>query len=95
MIFFFFIRCEIFRIDLLPFPGVSEELCSAGGKEGQIRQAFVVGKMGEHLLFELRPIASGNHGHFDDAEKVVQAAPTFRRRETICFRQACRPDRKQ
>ncbi len=32
----------------------------------------VIGKMGEHLFLKLRPIPSGNHGHFDDVEKVVQ-----------------------
>jgi hypothetical protein len=32
-----------------------------------------MGKMGEYLLLELGPIASGNDGHFDDTEKVVQA----------------------
>ena len=31
-----------------------------------------MGKIGEHLFFKLRPIASGNHGHLDDAEKVMQ-----------------------
>ena len=36
-----------------------------------------MGKMGEHLLFKLRPIASGNDGHFDDAEKVVQQRRHF------------------
>ena len=54
-----------------------------------------MGKMGEQLFFKLRPIASGNHGHFDDAEKVMQQSPPFRHQETICFRQVCRPDRKQ
>ena len=33
--------------------------------------------MGEHLLFELGPIATGNDGHFDDAEKVVQQRRHF------------------
>jgi hypothetical protein len=26
---------------------------------------------GDELFFKLRPIASGNHGHFDNREKVV------------------------
>ena len=34
-------------------------------------------KMGEQLLFKLRPIASGNHGHFDDSEKVMQQRRHF------------------
>ena len=29
-------------------------------------------KLGDHLGFKLRPIASGDHGHFDDTEQVVQ-----------------------
>ena len=41
-------------------------------EEGQIHQAFVMGKIGEQLLFKLRPIASGDHGHFDDTEKIMQ-----------------------
>ena len=36
-----------------------------------------MGKMGEYLFFELGPIASGNDGHFDDTEKVVQAHRHF------------------
>ena len=36
-----------------------------------------MGKIGEQLLFKLRPIASGNHGHFDDAEKVMQQRRHF------------------
>ena len=31
-----------------------------------------MGKVREHLLLKLRPIATGNHGHLDDAEKVMQ-----------------------
>jgi hypothetical protein len=31
-----------------------------------------MGKVGEQLLFKLRPTAPGNHGCFDDAEKVMQ-----------------------
>ena len=33
--------------------------------------------MGEHLLLKLRPIASGDHGHFDDTEKVMQQCRHF------------------
>ncbi len=36
-----------------------------------------MGKIGEHLFLELRPIASGNHGHFDHAEKVMQQRRHF------------------
>ena len=36
-----------------------------------------MGQMGEHLIFKLRPIASGDHGHFEDAEKVVQQSRHF------------------
>ena len=34
-------------------------------------------KMGEYLLFKLRPIASGNDGHLDHTEKVVQQSRHF------------------
>src|ERR1035438_5211598 len=52
-----------------------------------------MGKMGEYLLFELGPIASGNDGYFDDTEKVVQARRHFSvtrrsswgRWESTCF----------
>ncbi len=54
-----------------------------------------MGKIGEHLFFKLWPIASGNHGHFDDAEKVMQQCRHFGIQETIYFRQVCRPDHKQ
>ena len=37
-----------------------------------------MGKMGEDLLFKLRPIASGDNRHFEDAEKVVQQSRHFR-----------------
>ena len=36
-----------------------------------------MGKIGEHLFFKLRPIAAGNHGHFDNAEKVMQQCRHF------------------
>ena len=31
-----------------------------------------MGKIGEQLFFKLWPTASGNHGHFDNTEKVMQ-----------------------
>ena len=34
-------------------------------------------KMGEHLFFKLRPISSGNHSYFDNAEKVMQQSRHF------------------
>src|ERR1039458_7991315 len=64
-----FLRGEIFRIDL--FPGgciIPVELCSACWKQRQILQAFIMGKIGEQLLFKLWPTTSGNDGHFDDTE---------------------------
>jgi hypothetical protein len=36
-----------------------------------------VGKIGEQLLFELRPIASGNDGDSRDTEKIVQQCRHF------------------
>src|SRR5580704_7647934 len=36
-----------------------------------------MGKIGEQLRFELRPIASGNDGHSEDAEQVTQALCHF------------------
>src|ERR1035438_5813890 len=44
-----------------------------------------MGKMGKHLLFELRPIASGNDGHFNDAEKVVQQRRHFSIKRRFAF----------
>jgi hypothetical protein len=32
---------------------------------------------GEHLLFKLWPVAAGNHGNFDDTEKVMQQPRHF------------------
>ena len=46
-----------------------------------------MGQMGEHLLFELGPIASGNDGHFDDAEKVMQARRHFSVKRRFTFGQ--------
>jgi hypothetical protein len=42
-------------------------------------------ELGDHLLFKLWPIASGNHGHFDDSEKVMQQPRHFgiKRRLTL------------
>ena len=54
-----------------------------------------MGKMREHLFLKLRPIPSGNHGHFDDVEKVVQEGLTFWHPERIYYRQAYRRDQKQ
>ena len=48
------------------------ELCSAGGKEVEIGQALVAGKLGEQLLLELGPAAPGDDGDLDDLEQVVQ-----------------------
>ena len=44
-----------------------------------------MGKIGEQLFFKLWPIASGNHGHFDDIEKVMQQCRYFsiKRRLTV------------
>ena len=36
-----------------------------------------MGKIGEHLFLKLWPIAAGNHGRFDDAEKVMQQCRHF------------------
>ena len=44
-----------------------------------------MGKMREHLFFKLRPIASGNHGHFDDAEKVMQQPRHFGIERRLAF----------
>jgi hypothetical protein len=44
-----------------------------------------MGKMGEYLLFELGPIASGNDGYFDDTEKVVQARRHFSVKRRFTF----------
>src|ERR1035441_661394 len=83
--FLFFIRGEIFRINLLPIPFVLEELCSTCRKEGQIHQAFVMGKIGEQLLIKLRPIASGDYGHFDDTEKGMQQCRHFSVKRRFTF----------
>ena len=76
----FVVRREVFRVECLPGARVAEELCSARGKKRQVQQAFVMGQMGEQLLFELWPGASGNHRHPAGA---------------ACFRPECHPDRKQ
>ena len=44
-----------------------------------------MGKIGEHLFFKLWPTASGNHGHFDDTEKVVQQCRHFGIKRRLTF----------
>ena len=47
-----------------------------------------MGKMGEQLFFKLWPIASGNHRHLDDTEKIMQPRRHFciKRRFAFCQR---------
>jgi hypothetical protein len=42
-----------------------------------------MGNIGKQLLFKLRPIASGNHGHFDDREKVMQQSSISASRDDL------------
>ena len=44
-----------------------------------------MGKIGDQLFFELRPIAAGNDGHFDDAEKVAQKRRHFGIKRRFAF----------
>src|ERR1700688_4003849 len=68
-----FLRSKVFRINLFPSRGVVlVGLCSAGWKQRQICQGFVMRKVGEQLFFELRPIPSGDHRYSDDQEQIMQ-----------------------
>ena len=42
-------------------------------------------KLRDNLLFKLRPTASGNHGDFDNSEKVVQQSRHFRINSRFTF----------
>src|ERR1700680_1634569 len=44
-----------------------------------------MGKVRDQLSFELRPIAAGNDGYFDDAEKVAQKRRHFRIKRRFAF----------
>jgi hypothetical protein len=46
-----------------------------------------MGKMGEHLFFKLRPIASGYHGRLDNAEKVAEQSRHFGIKRRLTFGQ--------
>jgi len=67
-----FIRREIFRVELFPILCVLLELCSTGGKERQILQAFVMGKIGEQLLFKLWPVPAGDARHLYNFQKSTE-----------------------
>jgi hypothetical protein len=47
-------------------------VCAAGRQQGETLQTLVVGKKGEHLLFELRPGAAGDDGDLDDSEQPAE-----------------------
>src|SRR5690242_11454963 len=44
-----------------------------------------MGKIREQLFLKLWPIASGNHSHFDDTEKVMQQSPHFSVKRRFTF----------
>src|SRR5579862_3448203 len=83
--FLLFTVGEILGIDLFPWAFVLKELCSAGRKQRETLQAFVMGKIGEQLRFELRPIAPGNDGHSEDAEEVTQTLCHFVVKSRLAF----------
>src|SRR5208337_2411046 len=47
------------------------ELCSTCREERKILQAFVTGKMREHLFLKLRPVANGDHGDLDHTKQFI------------------------
>ena len=46
-----------------------------------------MGKMREYLFFELRPTSSRYHGHFDNAEKVIEQPRHFGIEKRLTFGQ--------
>jgi len=44
------------------------KLRTARGKQIEILHSLVVGEVGEELLLELRPVATGDDGHLHDAQ---------------------------
>ena len=42
------------------------------GSREEVLQTLVVGEVGEQLLLELRPVATGDDGDLHDTQEVVQ-----------------------
>jgi len=63
---------EILRIELFPSAVETVEFGAAGRQKGKAFQTLVVGKKGEHLLFELRPGDAGDDGDLDDSEQPAE-----------------------